>query len=323
MLVGTGIGAGFVRKGKLWRGAREAAGEIGHIVMEIDGPLCGCGNRGCFEALAGRAAIERDIRAAVEAGRTTWLTEKLDGDLSMIRSGALRDALAAGDELVTEIMRKASVVIGNACLTIRHLIDPEVIVLGGGVVDACDQFMLPIIREIVEGDQLLGARPGGYVRLSALGDDAVVLGAVALARQMVGRNPFKKKYRVMPSYPKIVLQEGGVASVGKKTFEEDFVIYGGGKAKLRKKNLKKQTPDALHSVTTKEIGKLCRGGPEIVFIGTGSENTLDVPEIISRYLQERLIKCEVLPTPEAVQAFNRCDHRKAGLFHLKSSPVTS
>ena len=61
--VGTGIGAGFVQKGKLWRGARESAGEIGHIVMQIGGPKCGCGNRGCLEALASRTAIERDIRA--------------------------------------------------------------------------------------------------------------------------------------------------------------------------------------------------------------------------------------------------------------------
>ena len=62
--VGTGIGGGFVRKGKLWRGARESAGEIGHIIMQIGGPQCGCGNRGCFEALASRTAIERDIRQA-------------------------------------------------------------------------------------------------------------------------------------------------------------------------------------------------------------------------------------------------------------------
>ena len=72
--VGTGIGAGLVQKGKLWRGARESAGEIGHIVMQIGGPKCGCGNRGCLEALASRTAIERDIRDALAAGRTSVLT---------------------------------------------------------------------------------------------------------------------------------------------------------------------------------------------------------------------------------------------------------
>ncbi len=67
--VGTGIGSGLVLRGKLWRGDREAAGEIGHMIMQVDGPKCGCGNRGCFEALASRTAIERDIREAVAAGR--------------------------------------------------------------------------------------------------------------------------------------------------------------------------------------------------------------------------------------------------------------
>ena len=75
--------------GELWRGAREAAGEIGHIVMQIGGPRCGCGNHGCLEALASRTAIENQLRAAVDAGRKTALTELLEGNLKVIRSSAL------------------------------------------------------------------------------------------------------------------------------------------------------------------------------------------------------------------------------------------
>ena len=157
ILVGTGIGSGIVRKGKLWRGARESAGEIGHIVMQIGGPKCGCGNQGCLEALASRTAIERDLRQAVAAGRKTALSSLLQGDLSLIRSSTLRKALESEDELVTEVMRRASEVLGYACLTVRHLLDPEVIVLGGGVVEACSQFMLPIVEHIVGCDQLPGA----------------------------------------------------------------------------------------------------------------------------------------------------------------------
>ena len=71
--VGTGIGSGFVQRGKLWRGDRESAGEIGHMIMHMGGPKCGCGNHGCFEALASRTAIERDIRAAIAAGRPSVL----------------------------------------------------------------------------------------------------------------------------------------------------------------------------------------------------------------------------------------------------------
>ena len=77
--VGTGIGSGLVQRGKLWRGSRESAGEIGHIMMQIGGPKCGCGGRGCFEALASRTAIERDLREAIAAGRKSVLLELAGG----------------------------------------------------------------------------------------------------------------------------------------------------------------------------------------------------------------------------------------------------
>jgi glucokinase len=191
--VGTGIGAGFIQKGKVWRGARESAGEIGHIVMQIGGPVCGCGNYGCLEALASRTAIERDIRAGLAAGGTSKLTKISGGELTVIRSGAIRKALKAQDPLVTGILHRAAETLGYACLTVRHLIDPEVIVLGGGLIEACSNYMMPIIQNIVGADRLPGARDGGHVLLSELGDDAVVLGAVALARRSVGRSPFKRQ----------------------------------------------------------------------------------------------------------------------------------
>ncbi len=235
--IGTGIGAGFVRKGRLWRGARESAGEIGHIVMQIGGPTCGCGNRGCLEALASRSAIERDIREALASGRTSILAELGGGDLSVIRSGAIRRALEAEDPLVSEVVRHASEVIGHACLTVRHLIDPEVIVLGGGVIEACSDFMMPIVENIVGSDRLPGARDGGQVFLSALGDDAVVLGAVALARKLVGRSPFKKRFAVAPRYPEIVRAGAGEITVGRKTYRRDVYIPVNGKTKKRGKSL--------------------------------------------------------------------------------------
>ena len=129
---------------------------MGHIVMQIGGPVCGCGNYGCLEALASRTAIERDIRAALAAGRTSKLTEISGGDLSVIRSGAIRKALKADDPLVTGIVHRASETLGYACLTVRHLIDPEVIVLGGGLIEACSEYMMPTLENIVGSDRLPG-----------------------------------------------------------------------------------------------------------------------------------------------------------------------
>ena len=130
-----------------------------------------------------RTAIERDIREAVEAGRETVLTDLLDGDLERIKSKALKRALKKGDDLVTEVMRRASEVLGYACLTVRHLLDPEVIVLGGGVMEACGKFIMPIVEEVMASDALPGATSGGKVVRSELEDDAGVLGAAALARE--------------------------------------------------------------------------------------------------------------------------------------------
>jgi glucokinase len=314
--VGTGIGAGLVQNGKLWRGARESAGEIGHIVMQIGGPKCGCGNCGCLEALASRTAIERDIRDAIAAGRTSMLSELTGGDLSVIRSGAIRRALEAEDPLVTEVLRHASEVLGYACLTVRHLIDPEVIVLGGGVIEACSDFMMPIIENIVGSDRLPGARDGGQVLLSALGDDAVVLGAIALARKLVGRSPFKKQFAVTPSYPEIVRAGFGEIAVGHKTYSRDVYIPVNGKVKKRDKALCKEHDGSPHAIRPKELQTVCRGGPEILFIGAGKEGKVKLTEEAQRYLSQRAIRCEILPTAQAAEAYNRSKQRKAALMHV-------
>lgn len=179
---GTGIGGGIVLDGALWRGARNAAAEIGHMVMQIDGPLCGCGRRGCIEALAARTAIDRDIWGEIRGGRRSMITE-LVGDGDTIRSGTLAEALAAGDPVVTDVMERASYHLGIFTAALVNALDPECIIYGGGVVEACSSFMMPIIRETtyrylirpVDPDQL-------PILVAALGDNANIIGAAMLAQ---------------------------------------------------------------------------------------------------------------------------------------------
>lgn len=314
ILVGTGIGGGFVQKGKAWRGAREAAMEIGHIVMQIDGPLCGCGNRGCLEALASRSAIERDLRAAIAAGRPTTLPQFCDGDLSVIRSGPIRKALAAGDALTAEIVGRAAEVLGYACLTVRHLLDPEVIVLGGGLVEACSGFILPIVERIVAADKLPGAREGGKIRLSTLGDDAVVLGAVAMARRSVGRSPFKKRFFVKPKYPKIGRYVPGVITVGSVEYNRDVYISAYGTVKKRKKAFIALSEASQPPVIdAEELEEVCRGAPEVLFLGTAGETPFTLSDDAKSYLSHREIRCEILPALKAIEAYNKSTQRKAVL----------
>ncbi|MGQ9504575.1 MAG: ROK family protein [Thermogutta sp.] len=313
IFVGTGIGSGFVRKRKLWRGAREVAGEIGHIVMEMKGPLCGCGNRGCFEAIAGRSAIERELREAVERGEPTVLNELLQGDLSVIKSRVLQTALERGDALVTRTIAHAAEVIGYACLTVRHLLDPEWIVLGGGVMEACGDYMWDTIKQIVDSDQLPGARQRGGICLSALGDDAVVLGGVVAAARAVRCNVYKYVRQI--NYPAVKLVLPGIIQLNKKEYPHNLVILSDGRVKKwppeRKAN--QLSSDALN----RELAEmLCRGGTELVILGTGPDSNTWDPSPFFRYFERRRISVLALPTPQAIGSYQRSKARKTAFFRV-------
>ncbi|MFP4216068.1 MAG: ROK family protein [Phycisphaerae bacterium] len=311
VLVGTGIGGGFVEGTALMQGYRNCATEIGHMVMEMDGPECGCGNKGCFEALASRTAMDRDIRAAIDKGRKSVMTDLLAEKGPLIRSGMLRTALQQEDKVVTRVMTRASEIIGLACLSARHMLDPEIIVLGGGVVEACGDFMLPIIQGVLDTDGLTGSRPPVPVRLAALGDDAVVLGAVALARQEVGRSAFHKRYRTIPIYPRVEEASYGEITIGGKTYSRDAYIRASGNSKKRKKSLAKGNKAPGPDIDAKEMDKICRGGPAEVFIGTGFQTPVEVLDDAMRFCRDRAIECTVASTPEAIRHYHRSKKRRA------------
>ncbi|HOB98513.1 MAG TPA: ROK family protein, partial [Verrucomicrobiota bacterium] len=172
IFLGTGIGAGLIFDGKLFSGFNRTAGEIGHMVLEVGGPKCGCGNRGCFEALASRTAIFRRIQAGVKDGQKTVLTEMLGGDLEDMRSGDLRKALRRGDKFIEKVIEEAAEYTGIAVANIINLINPEVVVLGGGVIDALEDEMLAIIVETAHDYAMQGTDKGITIVASKLGDDA-------------------------------------------------------------------------------------------------------------------------------------------------------
>jgi hypothetical protein len=176
--------------------------------------------------------------------------------------------------------------------------------------------MMPIIENIVGSDRLPGARDGGQVLLSALGDDAVVLGAVALARKLVGRSPFKSRFVVMPQYAKIVCAGFGEIIVGKKSYDHDIYIGVNGKVKDRDRSRAKERYGDAHTVGPKELEKVCEGGPAVLFVGAGKDGELELTEDARRYLGHRAIRCEVLPTPSVAEAYNQCNERKAVLVHV-------
>lgn len=183
IFIGTGIGAGLILDGKLFSGFNRTAGEIGHMVLDVDGPKCNCGNRGCFEALASRTAICRQIQNAVKDGQKTVLTEIVEGELKDARSGDLRKAIRRGDKLVEKVVEEAAEYIGIAVANVINLLNPEVIALGGGVIDALQDEMLAIIVETARDNAMTGTAKGIEIIASELGDDAGITGGAVLVRQ--------------------------------------------------------------------------------------------------------------------------------------------
>jgi len=168
----------------------------------------------------------------------------------------------------------------------------------------------------VASDQLAGAREGGNVLLSALGDDAVVAGAVALARLQAGRDPFQKRFAVLPAYPKIDDTRFGEITIGGETFARDVILLVGGSVKKRKKGKAKKRYGTSHLVGPDELERVCRGGPEVVFIGTGQSGQVQLTDEAQRYLSQRSIECRAMPTPDVVIAYNKSGKRKAALIHV-------
>src|ERR1700730_5416782 len=142
VFVGTGIGSGIVQNGRMYTGLTGTAGEFGHMVIQADGRICGCGNRGCLEAYASRTAITKAIMAQIHHGRTSVLADDAarqlkEGD-AIIRSSILASAIQQKDDLVTEAVTEAANYLGYGLGSIMNFYNPDCIILGGGVIEAID-----------------------------------------------------------------------------------------------------------------------------------------------------------------------------------------
>lgn len=183
LFLGTGIGGGLIIDGRLHRGFNGTAGEIGHMVLQVGGPKCGCGNNGCFEALASRTALFREIQQRVKAGEKTILTETLGDQLDDLKSGDLRKAVRKGDKLVEKVIEGAAEYTGVAVANLINIFNPEVVVLGGGIIDALEDEMMSIIVETALDYAMPGTAHGIEIMASKLGDNAGISGGAVLARQ--------------------------------------------------------------------------------------------------------------------------------------------
>jgi len=177
MTVSTGIGGGVIEDGKLLLGYKGLAAEIGHITVDPSGPLCGCGQRGHLEALASGTAIARYVTEQLARGVPSSMAE-----LSTVSARDVSLAAEQGDPLAREALARAGGYLGRAIADFLHLLNPQIVIIGGGV-SRSGKYLLDPLREAIAAYVISPEYLHGLVVTTAsLGDDAGLLGALALAQ---------------------------------------------------------------------------------------------------------------------------------------------
>lgn len=178
--LGTGVGGGLVIDGRLRLGPLGAAGELGHQTIVPNGPLCGCGNRGCLEALASGPAIAAEGTRLMLAGQAPELHKIVGGNPALVTTRTIAEAARAGDSGAQEAINRAAEYLGIGIANVVTCIHPQLIVLGGGVAELGDLLLTPLRKSL---PQRVGMFPPSDVRIeqSLLGVRAGALGAIALA----------------------------------------------------------------------------------------------------------------------------------------------
>jgi glucokinase len=187
LTLGTGIGGGVVLDGRPIRGPRGLIGEIGHMTLDPQGPPCGCGNRGCFEALAGRDAIVDYALRRIQSGRPTVLTALVEGDLSKLDPKLIADAARAGDQVALEVMQQVGFYVGLGICNAIVLCDPDLVVVGGGIAAAGEVLFAPLRRTVAARSRIsYGKFDPARIVPAALGNLAGIYGAGQLVWEGLG-----------------------------------------------------------------------------------------------------------------------------------------
>jgi glucokinase len=185
--VGTGIGGGIVSDGRVFRGAHGFAAEIGHIVVEPGGPLCGCGNRGCWEQVAAGRAIDRLGRRAARDHPDSRLRRLAGGDPEAVTGRHVTEAARAGDAMAIGILAEVGRRLGEGIAGLVNVLDPEAVVVAGGAAVAGELLLEPARAAFLEAVEGREHRPEVPILAARLGNDAGAVGAATLALEELGR----------------------------------------------------------------------------------------------------------------------------------------
>lgn len=178
--IGTGIGSGIILNGKIWSGAHHIGGELGHVIFDLDGVPCTCGNHGCLERYCSATALIRMAREAVLEHPGSMMLSLAGDDPARIEAKTVIDAARAGDELAVSVYGRYTDFLAQAVASVVNLIDPEIIVFGGGVSKAGNFLLDPVLRKYPRY-VLFNDQPLPPVKLAVLGSEAGIIGAAMLS----------------------------------------------------------------------------------------------------------------------------------------------
>ena len=184
IFVGTGVGSAIVKDGSIIRGATGTAGEIGHVIVDLNGRPCACGAHGCLEAYASRSAIEKRIEGALKKGRHSVILDYLESGKA-ITSSMIQKSIERDDELVIQCVTEASEYLSGGIASIINFINPKLVVLGGGLIEAVDYFYQKTIKKARAKSLPVPATKIEFKK-AALGDYSGVIGAAFLEENGAG-----------------------------------------------------------------------------------------------------------------------------------------
>jgi len=179
LTLGTGIGAGIIINGCLYRGATGSAAEIGHMVIQATGPRCTCGSYGCFEEMAAGRTLVKLAKEKVERDRESQILQLAEGEIEKITGPIVTEAARAGDKIANEVFNEIGFWLGIGINNILNIFNPEVVVIGGGMAEAGD-LLLNRAREVVFDRTLHPNQDVAEIILASLGNNAGIFGAAAL-----------------------------------------------------------------------------------------------------------------------------------------------
>ncbi len=180
LTLGTGIGSGIILGGRIWSGAHGVGSELGHTIMELDGRLCNCGNHGCLERYCSATGLIQSARELVTFHHESSLWRACEGDLQKINAKMVIDAAKEEDPIGVKLFRRYISCLSQAVANVANFLDPEIIVLGGGVSKA-GSFLLDAVRKEFPQYLVYPDQPYPDLELAVLGPDAGIIGAAMLS----------------------------------------------------------------------------------------------------------------------------------------------